>query len=134
MHYRWALAAMFVSLALVTGCTAQVPDAATLPTSGDAGHGAVIFNQGVGDAPPCAACHRTDSSALVGPGLGGLSARAGSRVSGLSARDYVYQSIVSPARYLVSGYTNVMYSSYGEKLSPQDIADVMAYVLSLPGN
>jgi len=131
MRFKLSIAALLV--ALLVGCSSTPPKIAftDLPAQGDAGRGAHVFTTGVSDAPACATCHRTDGVTLVGPGLGGLATRAEARVSGLSAREYVYQSIVSPAKYIVGGFTNLMYDKYGDKLSAQDIADVIAYLLQL---
>ena len=100
-----------------------------LPAQGDPAHGADIFNNGKGDAPACATCHNLDTTTKIGPGLSGLSDRAGSRVSGQSAREYVFTHIAAPGTYVVPGFGNIMYNQYATKLSPQDIADVMAFVL-----
>lgn len=68
---------------------------------------------------------------LAGPGLGGFSRRAGERVEGQTAEVYTYESIVRPARYIVRGFSNIMYNRYVEKLSQQDIADLIAFLLGL---
>jgi hypothetical protein len=36
-----------------------------------------------------------------------------------------------PADYLVNGFGNSMYNQYGQRLSPQQIADLTAYLLTL---
>ena len=38
-----------------------------------------------------------------------------------------------PAQYLVSGYANLMYADYDERLETADIADLIAYMLTLQG-
>jgi hypothetical protein len=83
--------------------------------------------------PACNTCHSLTETKLIGPGLGELAKVGGSRVQGESAREYIFHSIVEPIRYLVSGYTNLMYPDYAKQLSPQDIADVLAYVLGAIG-
>ncbi|MEO8609850.1 MAG: cytochrome c [Chloroflexota bacterium] len=102
----------------------------TLPP-GDATHGAELFTQSVNGAPPCSTCHQTDENTLVGPGLKGFGARAGTRVEGQSAEQYTQESIMHPASFVVSGFANAMYNQYASKLSPQDIADLTAYLLTL---
>jgi cytochrome c553 len=98
---------------------------------GDATHGAELFTQSVNGAPPCSTCHQTDDSTLVGPGMKGFSARAGGRVEGQSAEQYTQESISHPASFVVSSFPNAMYNQYSSKLSPQDIADLTAYLLTL---
>lgn len=96
------------------------------PGPGNAQAGQQVFtSQG------CAGCHSTGTSASVGPGLGGISGRAGTMVSGLSAGQYLYQSIVDPGAFLVSGFGNLMPKMYGQSLSKQQIDDLIAYLMSL---
>jgi cytochrome c553 len=96
---------------------------------GDAGRGATLFTQSIYSAPACSSCHATDGSRSVGPSLKGFGAEAGERVKGQSAAEYAFDSILRPSKHVVRGYSNVMYSTYGEKLPQQDIADLIAYLL-----
>lgn len=98
---------------------------------GNAEHGAELFTQSINGAPPCNTCHLTDDTTLVGPGLKGYAARAATRVEGQNAEQYTEESITHPASFVVSGFPNAMYNQYASKLSPQDIADLMAYLLTL---
>jgi hypothetical protein len=41
----------------------------------------------------------------------------------------VHQSVVQPAAYIVSGFGNVMFNQYAQRLSAQQIADLVAYLL-----
>ena len=119
-------------LALAACAPAELPFTLDDLPAGDAGSGAKIFLQSHDDAPPCSTCHTTDGSGGgTGPDMVGLGARAGSRVDGQSAEQYVFNSITRPGLYLVQGYSNLMYNDYAKKLDPQDVADLMAYVLSL---
>ena len=56
---------------------------------------------------------------------------AAARVAGQSAREYLYWSILRPGRYVVAGYSNIMYAGYEERLEAADIADLIAYLLTL---
>ena len=125
---------VLVIFSMILGLCACAPAQTVNPTlsatsQGDPARGADIFNNGKGDAPACATCHTLDSSTKVGPGLGSLADRAGTRVGGQSARDYVYAHITAPGTFVVPGFGNIMYNQYAAKLSQQDIADVIAYVL-----
>jgi cytochrome c553 len=110
--------------------SAQGAAFAGLP-AGDAAHGAQLFTERVNGAPECSSCHNVDDTTLVGPGMQGFVERAGSRVEGQSAEVYAYTSITQPAAHVVSGFSNTMYTQYGRQLSAQQIADLIAYLLSL---
>ncbi|MEZ4672058.1 MAG: cytochrome c [Anaerolineae bacterium] len=99
---------------------------------GDAVRGEDIFRHGVADAPPCTSCHGLAGSTFsLGPKMVGISQRAGERVPGLSAEAYIRQSIREPSAYVVSGYRNIMYPQYAEKLSEQDVADLIAFLMTI---
>jgi len=89
---------------------------------GDAQRGQTLFTQS-----GCSACHRTDSATLVGPGLGGLGARAGSRVAGLSAEAYIEQSIRTPDKFIVPTFANIMPPTFKD-LPAAEVADLIAYL------
>ena len=118
--------------ALLLACAPQdLPYQLNDLPAGDAERGAVLFTQPVNGAPSCAACHSTDGSPSSGPTLAGYSELAGSRVKGESAAAYSFNSILRPAKHIVRGYSNVMYSQYADKLSQENVADLIAYMLSL---
>lgn len=98
---------------------------------GDAARGAELFTESVGGAPACSTCHTVDGSTLVGPSMQGYGAVAGTRVEGQSAEEYTHTSIIQPPSFIVSGFSNVMFGQYGQRLSPQQIADLTAYLLTL---
>jgi mono/diheme cytochrome c family protein len=99
--------------------------------AGDASAGERIFHNGKSDAPACINCHAAEPGPFaLGPVMTGISERAGSRIEGLSAEEYLHQSIVHPGDYTVPGFRPVMPSSYGEYLTEQDIADIIAYLMT----
>lgn len=117
---------------LLTGCAASLPSSATV--TGDVERGAQLFAQGQGGIPPCSTCHRVMSSQggfSVGPNLAGIGEHAATQVAGLSAEEYLRQSILEPERYLVSGYRDIMYPDYSAHLTEQNIQDLIAYLLTL---
>lgn len=125
---------IFIILAAALMIAACTPAAASEPLpTGDAERGAQLFNQSVNGAPACSTCHTLDGTALVGPSLQGA-ADAAARVAGQSAEDYLYTSIMQPAAFVVSGYSNSMYNQYVQYLSPQDTADFIAFLLTLQGD
>jgi cytochrome c2 len=103
-----------------------------LPEEVSVERGERIFKNGTNKAPECTACHTlSNENGPNGPGMGGFARRADERVDGQSAREYTLNSIIAPGMYLVPGYSNQMFGDYGDKLSKQEIADVMAFLLSL---
>ncbi|MBI1279901.1 MAG: c-type cytochrome [Anaerolineaceae bacterium] len=99
---------------------------------GDATRGADIFTHGVNDAPPCIGCHSLGQSAFsLGPKMTGISQRAAERVPGMNTDAYLRQSILEPSAYVVSGFRDIMYPNFKEKLTEQDIVDLIAYLETL---
>jgi cytochrome c2 len=123
---------MIVFVLLVPGCAASSPVSA--PISDSAARGAQLFAQGRGDTPPCSTCHQTASGQFgfsLGPNLAGIGERARTRMDGLTAEEYLHQSILEPGRYIVSGYRNMMYADFKSHLTEQDVQDLIAYLLTL---
>ncbi|MEO1164121.1 MAG: c-type cytochrome [Chloroflexota bacterium] len=135
MRFKMMLTAL-TAILLLTACGGtsepEIPVSeavASLP-EGDATRGETIHNEGSGNAANCASCHSLDGSDMAGPTFQGYSEIAGTRVEELTAEEYTYQSIVSPASHIVSGYSNLMPRSYEARLSEQDLADLMAFLLT----
>jgi len=134
---NFLLKRLLVALALLTvlaACSSrnqQPPVSLTTLPPGDASRGATLFTQSINGAPSCSTCHRTDDTTLVGPGMEGYGARAATQVSGKNAEDYTLESITRPAAYFVPGFPNAMYNNYSANLTPQDLADLAAYLLTL---
>ncbi|MFC1961026.1 c-type cytochrome [Chloroflexota bacterium] len=113
--------------------TAEAEEAALV---GDPANGETLFNQMIADVGfACATCHRVDSELqLIGPGLLGVAARAGEREPGATPQDYVLKSIMEPDALVVEGFADtLMPEVYTEIFSEAEIADLVAYVLSLEG-
>jgi hypothetical protein len=71
---------------------------------------------------------------MVGPTWHNLAETAATRVEGQSAEEYLYLSIVKPNAFVVEGYLpNIMLQTYDALLSDQDLADLVAYLLTLRG-
>jgi mono/diheme cytochrome c family protein len=84
----------------------------------------------------CFTCHTIGKSgALRFPDLQGIATRAGTRVPGLSALDYLAQSIYEPGAYIVPGFNPGMpvINKPPIGLSDQEILAVIAYLQSLGG-
>jgi glucose/arabinose dehydrogenase len=116
----------------MTATAMPEPTVSEAVTGGEA-QGETLFREGANGAPACVTCHLLDADTVgVGPSLVGLSDVAGERVEGLSAEEYVHQSIVEPNAHVVDGYLpNIMYQEYGERLTDEQIDALVAYVLGL---
>ena len=82
----------------------------------------------------CASCHEGSPFNLfrpVGPALGDIGRVAAKRVPGMSAEDYLRQSITDPGGYVVPGYPDSMPRGLARDLSPEDLAALVAYLASL---
>lgn len=79
----------------------------------------------------CVGCHGLDPAVtMTGPTWYHVGDTAVSRVPGESPALYIYHSIVNPSSFVVPNYPNgVMPANYGEQLSKQELADLIAYLL-----
>ena len=103
---------------------------------GDAANGERLFNQtviGAASAPGCITCHSLEPGVvIVGPSHSDVGTRAETAVPGMSAEDYLRQSIVEPNAHITEGYTEgVMYQNFGEELTNTQINDLVAFLLTL---
>jgi mono/diheme cytochrome c family protein len=81
----------------------------------------------------CGGCHTIEglSAGTVGPNQTNVGSVAETRIPGMSAEDYIYESIMDPSAYLVEGYPdNVMLKNYGELISTDELADLVAFLLA----
>jgi mono/diheme cytochrome c family protein len=78
----------------------------------------------------CAACHVVGAENNVAPSFDGLAARAAERRPPLTAEAYLYESIVHPTAYLVEGYPASMAQDYRERLTDDELGDIIAYLLT----
>jgi cytochrome c2 len=100
-------------------------------SGGDAAAGEIVFSETA--VPACNTCHSLESGvALVGPSLATIGAEAGSRVSGVSASDYLRESITAPDSFVVEGFASgLMTQGYETQLTEEQIEDLVAYMLTL---
>ncbi|NDJ61046.1 MAG: cytochrome c [Chloroflexi bacterium] len=117
---------------VLTACVGDAPSSiayADVPLVGDVSRGEVLYNEPINGIASCLSCHQP--GAVAAPVLDGYAALAAERVAGESAHEYTFYAIAEPARHIVEGYGNVMPNTYDEALSPQEMADLIAYLLSL---
>ena len=67
---------------------------------------------------------------IVGPSLAGIATRAVERVPGMSAEDYLRQSILDPSTFVVEGFPDAMARNLGEVLSSQQVSEIIAFLLA----
>lgn len=126
-----ALWAIFGTPTPLPGVTPPTPTPRALPISGDPARGKALFN---GQAN-CAVCHLVDSEDwFVGPSLKSVASRAGNKRADMDAKTYLYNAIVNPdLTILPQVKVGVMPRTFEQKLSQQDIADIVYYLLTLAG-
>jgi mono/diheme cytochrome c family protein len=86
----------------------------------------------------CGACHTIDgdSAGVVGPNLTNIATVAATRVDGLTAEEYIRQSILEPNAYLVPDcpnaacVENLMPQNFGELLSDAQFEDLIFYLMT----
>jgi cytochrome c2 len=122
-----------VSMILVASLMACGGDGGTAGGggAGDTAAGQTVYSQVA--SPACNTCHSLEPDVtMVGPSLANMGSVAGSRVSGMSAEEYLRQAIVEPDAHIVEGFSpGIMPGTYGTQLSEQQINDLVAYLSGL---
>lgn len=90
---------------------------------GDAARGADLI-----DELGCASCHIIGAGQIAPP-FDGVAVRAGTRRPPLTPAAYLYESIAYPYRYVVDGYAPAMLNNYLDRLTQQQFADILVYLL-----
>ena len=100
--------------------------------SSGGGDGAADAGRTVFLSAGCTACHTVDSvpgaSGSIGPNLSAVASLAGSRVGGLSAQDYLLQSLEEPGAFVVDGFGPIM---PGGLATGDDLDNLVAFLLTL---
>ena len=137
------------SAPLPTETPTEPPTATQVPTSApvlspidrlvavrDPFNGAMLFGTFQDAANySCSNCHLSDSEKEnLGPGLLNIKDRAATRIEGMSAAEYIYQSIVNSKAYTVEGFDpDLMPQNWAEIYSDLEIFDIVAYLMTLEG-
>jgi nitric oxide reductase subunit C len=132
-----------LAIALMLAACGGGGGAEPAPAAGNADNGKTLFAQPVlnGNAG-CSTCHSLEpDKVIVGPSMAGIGARAATTVSGQSAEQYIRTSIVKTNDFLAKGCNasdpnaecpaNVMPQDWEQKLKPEELNDLVAYLLSL---
>lgn len=104
---------------------------------GDAENGKLLAEGTLG----CSACHvlsNVGPAWAAGDGAVGMGERAAQRIGeggytgqATTAEQYLLESIVAPRSHVVAGYDPaLMPANFGERLTPQDASDLIAYMLT----
>lgn len=97
---------------------------------GDPINGQLLYNGDFG----CAGCH--EAEVPVGPPTEGTYTRVDEvrlqdpALEGYTVQHYLVESIIHPAAYVVPEYNNVMVNNFGDRLTLQELADLVAYLES----
>ena len=111
---RLGLAVTAVIVVLLVGATVAVyaidPGTQQSASAAAGSSQGLVEGQTVFLTKGCTGCHSRAgvSEGFVGPDLTNLADRAGVRVEGLTAEEYVRQSVLNPQAYIVSGYGGQM--------------------------
>ena len=105
-----------------------VTEVSALLENADASRGEAVINK-----YECHACH-IGGAGQIAPAFIGLGELAAARRPPLTAAAYLYESIINPGVYLVEKepsqtYPNSMPANYHERLTDQEMGDVIAYLL-----
>jgi mono/diheme cytochrome c family protein len=97
-------------------------------TEGDSNAGQALFNGALG----CAGCH----TGVAAPDMAGVAGRAEQHATEdptnyPTPRHYLVTSIVNPPFYVVEGFQPIMPTNFGERLTIEDMANLIAYLESL---
>ena len=133
------VAAIVFAAVWLVGCGKPAPEVtekAATPTPqqlsvpvGDPVRGKTLFD---GEAN-CGTCHRIDTEELfVGPSLKTIANRAAYKRPGMDAVTYLYNVILNPDQTIIPlTKPGIMPRTFKAKLTEEQIADVIAYLLTL---
>jgi mono/diheme cytochrome c family protein len=93
-----------------------------------------LFKKSVlGGKAGCATCHSLEEGViLLGPSLAGIGTTSSQRIPGMSAEDYIQESILKPDAYVLDGFpAGVMPDSYVDNLSEAEINSIVEFLLTV---
>jgi len=137
---NWEATAEVVEVAEVTGPAEG--EAIGTDINQEMPEGDPAAGEALAESLGCTACH---VAAPTGPAWfpneefpTPISERAAERIedpnytgSATTPEQYLLESIIQPGAYIVTGYTDIMPHTYSDTLTPQDVADLIAYMLTI---
>lgn len=110
---------------------------------GDPARGEKLFRRtllGSRPEPGCITCHSlAPATVLLGPSLAEIATRSDATIQQAdykgqaeNVESYLQESIIAPNAYIAPGFApDVMRPTFATELSPQEIADLVAFLLTL---
>lgn len=98
---------------------------APLLKNADPARGEQLVNSGF----ECHVCH-IQNAGQIAPSFVGIGQRAATARPPLTAEAYLYEAIMYPSVHVVSGYSASMPANYPSRLEPQQVGDMIAYLLT----
>jgi len=132
---RRGIAFLLLTLALaLTACSGSSGNpgggtAGGTNSTGNATNGKALFA-----SKQCITCHTLKSvpgaNGTIGPDMDGIASRAGTRVAGKSAADYIHDSIKDPNAFIVPPYTSPSPMILPVPVNDSEINDLVAFLLT----
>jgi len=125
-------AAIAIAIPMVLITSASSPQQAT--NSPPPTVAPVLPGEGLAVELGCVACHTTDGTDLVGPtwaGLAGSDRLLDSGETVVADDPYLLRSIIDPPAQVVAGFNPIMPTGYGDRLTVEEISDLIDYIKSL---
>jgi mono/diheme cytochrome c family protein len=116
-----------VAALLASTCGSQSPTTEQARTADPVARGESLY-----ETVGCTNCHEPNSvGQRRGPPLDHVGTVAATRRVGMSAEEYIRQSILDPTAYEVPGFEGSPSRSFDRALSATDLEALVAYLLSL---
>jgi len=125
----FAAIAIAIPIVLITSASSTQATNSPPPTVAP-----VLPGEGLAVELGCVACHTTDGTDLVGPtwaGLAGSDRLLDSGETVVADDPYLLRSIVDPPAQVVAGFNPIMPTGYGDRLTVEEISDLIDYIKSL---
>ncbi len=125
------VALAFGLLSVLVGCGDGGSGGSPAPTITGA---AAKRGQALAKAKGCTGCHTDDGGRSTGPtwaGVAGTEVTLDGGEKVIADADYLTRAIVDPRSEVVAGFTNIMPTAYGDDLSAEEVADLVAYLQEL---
>jgi cytochrome c2 len=93
----------------------------------------IYYENASGVNAGCRICHSLEKGErIIGPSFYGIADRARERVPGMTAEEYLRQSILEPNAFVVPGYPEgQMLQTFGDILTEEQIQDLIAFLMTL---
>ncbi len=136
MFKRYGLLAVLFILVLSLAACGGKSTSTSGAGSGDAAAGEKLFKSAVlHENPGCSTCHSLNpGEVLVGPSMAGIATDAAGDAAdeGMTTEEMLKEMIVDPNAELAGDFAaDIMPQDWGEKLTPQELNDLIAFLMTL---